>query len=346
MENASGSTGAVSFNGSLQNGQPGTWVVDPMQSPALNRGARDWHRDLYFECQARTREVVTAVSMELVNPPPAFAARFPDGQAVETSVGFGSLVSTHCAFHPLMTAYQKQVFASIAALMSEAGLVPNLQMGEFCWWYFTNRSEANPSGGMAYYDDETRSAAQAALGRPLHTFAGPDDDPTVNGGADALFLRNRLRDHAAAIQDHVRGLYPSAQFEVLFPYDVNYPVPAGVHQLGGQLNRFVNLPVEWEQKSTSGFERFKTEALDFGAWSRDLNLVRSAILFTLALGWPKDSLRHLLPVFRPGYPWQKECSAALGEGYSAVTLWAFDHVSLFGLPLIPRLGLRSAHRHA
>ena len=39
---------------------------------------------------------------------------------------------------------------------------------------------------------ETKTAAQAALGRPLHVFQVPTDDPTINGSADAIFLRNRL----------------------------------------------------------------------------------------------------------------------------------------------------------
>jgi hypothetical protein len=338
-ESAQGSAGTVTFSGSLQGGQPGEWVVDPAQSPALNRGARDWHRDLFRECGARGREIVVAASMELVNPPAEYAARFPDGQAVETSVGFGSLVSTHCAFNSAMGGYHKEVFLAIAELMAAEQLIPNLQFGEFCWWYF-----ANPSG-MAYYDEETKTAAQVALGRPLHNFTGPDDDAGVNGGADAIFLRNRLRDHAAVIRDYVRASHPAALFEVLFPYDVNHPVPAGVHTLGGRLNRFVNLPVEWEQKATSGLDRLKTEALDFGAWSRDLNLVLATIRFSLSLDWPRDSLRHLLPVFRSGYPWERECLAALGEGLAAVTLWAFDHVCLFGLPLRPMYGIASARRH-
>ena len=314
-------------------------MIDPAQTPALNRGARDWHRDLFRECKAWNREIVVASSMELVKPPAEYSARFPDGQAVETAVGFGSLVSTHCAFNASMAAYQKQVFLAVADLMAAEQLLPNLQFGEFCWWYFANAS------GMAYYDAETNAAALAALGRPPHVFTGPDDDPAVNNGADAAFLRNRLRDHAAAIRDYVRASHPAGVFEVLFPYDVNHPVPAGVHALGGRLNRFVNLPVEWEHKATSGLDRLKTEALDFGAWSRDLDLVLSTLRFARSLDWPKDSLRHLLPLFRAGYPWERECLAALGEGFSAVTLWAFDHVCLFGLPLRPLYGIGTARRH-
>jgi hypothetical protein len=197
---------------------------------------------------------------------------------------------------------------------------------------------------MGYYDDETKAAALAALGRALHVFTAPDDDPGVNGSQDAVFLRGRLRDYVAALTTHVRGFHAAAKFEVLFPYDVNHPTPAGVHLIGGRLNRFVNLPVEWEQKSTSGLDGLKIEALDFGAWSRDLNLTRAAVLFGVGLDWPKDSLRHMLPVFQPGYPWESECLAALGEGVAAANLWAFDHVCLFGTRTPPVLEHGSARR--
>ncbi len=337
-ESGQGSGGTVTWTGSLQNGQSGRWVVDPSQTPVLNRGARDWHLDFFNECSVRGREVTVASSMELVNPPAGFGAKFPDGAEVETSVGFGSLVSTHCAFSSPMLNFQKQLYMDLADLMAAASLVPRLQFGEFCWWYFNN------AAGMAYYDDETQAAAQAALGRPLHVFTSPEDDPGVNDAADAIFLRGRLRDHVAALIAHVRGAHPSAQFELLFPYDVNYPAPAGVHLIGGRLNRFVNLPAEWEQKETSGLNRLKIEALDFGAWSRDLDLTRASVFFGLGLGWPKDSLRHLLPVFQPGYPWQKECLTALGEGLEGVILWAYDHICLHNINPNPALESATARR--
>ena len=130
--------------------------------------------------------------------------------------------------------------------------------------------------------------------------------------------------------------YPSAKFELLFPYDVNHPQPVGVNQLGGPLNRFVNLPAEWEQKQTSGLDRLKIEALDFGASNKNLDLAKTAIRFPLDfLKWPYDSLRYLAPIFRAGYPWEKEYRAAKGIGYPAVNLWAFDHICLYGLDLNP-----------
>jgi hypothetical protein len=330
-----GSTGSVSVSGSLQGGSAGNWIVDPEQSPPLNRGSRDWHADMFRECAARGRETVIATSMELVNPPEGFGAVFADGKVVETDVGFGSMKSTHCAFVSAVAEYQKAVYADLAGLMSAAGLTPNLQLGEFLWWFFTNNTAANPNGGMAFYHPEIVAAAQAELNRALHIFRSPNDDPGVNGGADARFLRDRLKNHARAIVSHVRGLYSNVHFEVLFPYDVNHPQPAGVHQLGGALNRFVNLPVEWEKKHTSDFDRIKMEALDFGAWSRNLDLAKTAIVFPLDLGWPRDSVRHLVPVFRSGYPWEKEVSMAHTAGIPAVNLWAFDHVCIYNLPVAP-----------
>jgi len=229
-----------------------------------------------------------------------------------------------------MKNYQRQVFKTLADLMAGAGLTPNLQFGEFCWWYFTNRSEQNPAGGMAYYDEETRAAARTQLGRELYVFSSPDDDPAINGGADALFLRNRLRDYVSDLAVFVRQHHPEARLEVLYPCDVNHPAPAGVHHLGGRLNRFVNLPAEWEAKQTSGLDGIKFEALDFGAWSRDLNLTREAMEFILGLDWPREAIRYLLPVFQPGFPWDRDSMTALGLGVSSLVLWAFDHVCLFG----------------
>lgn len=326
-----GSTGTVTTSGTLTGGSVGSWDIDPALTATLNRGAREWHADFYAECKARNREVTTAASMELVNPPATFAARFPNGAPVKTDIGFGSLQSTHCAFSSEMRDYQKRVFRELADLMAAAQLTPSLQVGEFLWWFFTNWSAQNPSGGMAFYDAETATAAQTALGRPLHIFRQPTDNPNVNGGADAIFLRNRLRDHVAAISSHVRVTYPAAKFELLFPYDVNHPVPAGVHQLGGQLNRFVNFPVEWQNKATSGLDRIKMESLDFGAWSRNLDLCLTTMQFPIQLGWPKDSIRYLAPVFRSGWAWGREYLLARGLEIPIVNFWAFDHFCIYGL---------------
>lgn len=330
VDASAGSTGSVSISGSLKTPaiDTGEWMVDPSQTPPLNRGAREWEADFLGECQARNREVTIAASMELVLPPDAFPARYYNGDPVKTSVGFGSAWwSAQCAFNSAMLAYQQQVFDCIAGLMTAAAVPVNLQFGEFCWWYFPSAADRS----MAFYDPDTTAAAQAALGRPLALFRNPTDDPAVNSGADATFLRNRLRDHVASLISYLRARYTNAKFEVLFPYDVNNPVTVGVNRLGGQLLRFVNFPVEWERKQTSGLDRLKMEGLDFGSASRDLNLARQAMEFPIQLGWPLDSIRYLIPVFNGGCPWIREYKMAKQLGIPVINLWAFDHVCIFGL---------------
>jgi hypothetical protein len=384
-------------------GTYGTWFIDDTVSPPINRATRDWHADFYALCASRSRPVTTALSMELVYPPDGYAAKYPDGTAVSTDTGFGSLVSNHCAIGgSKMLAYQKAVYRKIAQMQTAAGLTPSVQFGEFLWWYFPvanykpvgyasfaapisigtaaahglttgaqvtiagvqgntaangtftitvtdathftlNGTSGNGNytgggtilgGGMAFYDDETSAAAAAALGRPLHTFASPNDDPNPNS-ADALFLRNRLRDHVAALIADLRSAYPTAKCELLFPYDVNHPtpVPEDAPNLGGRLNRFINLPVEWQTQATSGLDTMKVEALAFATTMRDLDLALEAINLFPGFGWPLTALRYLVPVFGIATPWYRELALALGAGINTNNLWAFDHVCLYNLPV-------------
>ncbi|MGA2713187.1 MAG: hypothetical protein ABSG41_08765 [Bryobacteraceae bacterium] len=292
---------------------------------------RDWHADLYAQCASLGLEIVTACSMELVNPPDGYAALFPDTARtpVSTATSFGTLNSTQCAVGASkLLAYQKAVYRNIARMQSTAGLTPSVQYGEFLWWYF-----AGP-GGMAFYDDETIAAAQTALGRPLQIFSTPNDDPTVNSSADAIFLRDRLRDYVAALASDIRSAFPSVICEVLWPYDVNYPTPMGGE--GGQLNRFINLPVEWQLQPSSGLDRMKVEALTFATSLRNLNLAREAIDLFPSFGWPLSALRYLVPVFGSATPWTRELALVWAAGIPVANLWAFDHICLYNLDVPER----------
>lgn len=312
-----------------------SWVIDDGATPPINRAVRDWHADFYALCAARSRDVVTACSMELVNPPDGYVARYPNHDAVSTATGFGSLVSNHCAAGSTkLLAYQKAVYRNIAQMQSDAGLTPDVQYGEFLWWY-----SADPAGsGMPYYDDDTAAAALSALGRALYTFLTTTDDPGVNGGADALFLRNRLRDHVGALAADIRSAFPSARCELLWPYDVNYPTPLPTIPItGGQLNRFVNLPAEWQLQSTSGLDTAKIEALGFATGMRNLDLSREAIDLFPAFGWPLSALRYLVPVFGSAIPWEKELALVWGAGIPLANFWAFDHICLFNLDVPERM---------
>ena len=306
----------------------GTWVIDPTITPVLNLACREWHADYFAEIYARGWGAVAAFSMEFVDPPDdppgdVWAARYLGGDAVLTATGFGSLSSTHCAFSDVVVAYQKVAFGEMAGLMDKAGLTPWLQFGETLWWYFADAS------GMAYYDAYTGGLAVAALGRDLYHFLTPGDDPGVNGGADAGFLRGRVKAHIDAIRAYVLGSYAGAKFELLWPLDVNEPVVK-------RLNRYVNLPVEFEAKSGSGLDRLKMEGLAYGAVSRDLDKARGAVRFPFeTLIWAKADVRYLLPWFNGGCPWGAEYLTAGRERVGGVGFWAWDHLALLGwdLPL-------------
>jgi hypothetical protein len=127
---------------------------------------------------------------------------------------------------------------------------------------------------------------------------------------------------------------------LLWPYDVNYPtpIPADAPQLGGQLNRFVNLPFEWTSQSTSGFDLLKTEALAFATSLRSLDLARQAIELFSDLGWPRAAQRYLVPVFGFAIPWERELALVWGAGLPVANLWAFDHVCLYNL-IVPERAL-------
>ncbi|MFN3323410.1 MAG: hypothetical protein ACK5AZ_07940 [Bryobacteraceae bacterium] len=337
-----GQVGTVDVSGDLRQGVEGTWQIDAAATPVLNRAARDWHEDFFQEIAAKGWTATAAFSMELVDPPPddpgageVWAARFRDNTPVLTATGFGGLSSTHCAFVQKVSDYQKQAYKEMAGLMAAAGLTPWLQFGEFVWWFFTNYdANANPAGGMAFYDADTAAAATASLGRPLATFLTPTDDPAVNGYADANFLRQRIKDHCDAISGFVKATYPNAKFEILWPYDVNYPTPTARYKIGGRLNRYVNLPSQWTTKAGSGLDRFKTEGLAFGSSERNIDQAKETIRFPYTvLSWPKADTRYLIPWFNGGCPWTMEYLFAKAEGTPHLNLWAFDHLCLLSWPV-------------
>jgi hypothetical protein len=97
-------SGHATVTGDLQGGTYGVkWVIDPTQTPVLNRAFRDWNTDFLVLLKANGMSAVCSFSQELANPPdnpPSSVGvqRFPDGQPVETATGFGTLNSSQIAF--------------------------------------------------------------------------------------------------------------------------------------------------------------------------------------------------------------------------------------------------------
>ncbi len=396
----------ITTSGTLAAGTDGVWEVDASASNPINFPIRQWHADLFNQVKAAGLAITTSFSMELVNPPDAWQARFYDGTAVTTDTGFADLKSSQCAFIDNMTEFQKSVYTITAGLQSAAGLTPWLQFGEFLWWFYSSMAQAigycsfsDPvsigvgeahgmatgdrvvisgvlgctsvngtwpitvtdathftvpvaangawvtgsgqvrGGSMAYYDAVTAAAAQSALGRPLYQFTCQDDDPTVNGGADASFLASRLKAHVDAIRGAVLAQYPNSKFEILYPNDVNNPVclfgPGMQYAQGGRLNAAVNLPSEWQTKAGSGLDRFKVEALSWGATYLHMDLAQQAIVFALtnSMLWDVADVAYLIPWYNGICAWPREFALASTRGVGLINLWAYDHLALMSWPL-------------
>jgi hypothetical protein len=194
-------------------------------------------------------------------------------------------------------------------------------------------------GSMAYYDPVTKAAAQSALGRPLYQFTCQNDDPTVNGGADTAFLAGRLKAHVDAIRTSVLAQYPSAKFEVLYPNDVNNPVCllgfGSLGPQGGRMNAAVNLPPQWLTQPSSGLDRFKVEALSWGANYLNADLSHQAVVFALTapMAWDTSNVAYLVPWFNGTCPWPREFSLAHSRGIQLINFWAYDHLALMSWPI-------------
>jgi hypothetical protein len=328
-------TGTVTTSGDLNTGDQGQWVIDDSVKPALNRAATDWHADLFSEAAANGFQMVSAVSMELVNPPDVYAACFNDGTAVLTATGFNNLNSTQCTFAPAVQTYQAEVCKELAASLAAAGLPPWIQFGEFLWWYFDWYPTASGKrhAGMAFYDEYTTAQAAAALGRPLNYFDAINDDPSINGYADANFLRETVKTHIDALRAAVLAATPATKFELLYPYDVTYPV-TNAFGIGGRLNNYVNFPAEYAAQATSGLDRLKMEALSFGSQERNFDKIKASISFPMTApnSWSAGSVAWLAAWFNGGCPWTREYLLASGI-VSLVNFWAFDHLAVLSWPL-------------
>jgi hypothetical protein len=321
-------SGQAVVTADLQGGTYGTtWVIDPTQTPVLNRAFRDWTTDFFNQLKASNMSAVCSFSQELVQPPdnPAGAAvwvqRFLDGTEVQTATGFGTLNSSQIAFSSGPQNYMAQAHAAMAALMLAAGLTPKLQFGEVGWWYQADAS------GMAFYDADTQAAAQSALGRALAPFHTPNDDPSVNSYADASFLRTRLYNYVAAIQSYVLSQCRTAIFELLWPMDVNDPDNC-------KLMRYVNLPTQWTTRAGSGFDTFLIEGYHYPGINHDLDqATRCALYPWKELAWDQAHCRYLMGLYYSSWPWAREYVNASRLGLPIIKLWAYDHLCLFGLPL-------------
>jgi hypothetical protein len=313
------STGNANFTAqaspaALAGGVDGTWLTDLTATPRLNRAARDWSLSFFQALKSYGIAVTTSFSMELGNGDDSLAAgiaqRYPDGTAAWLNTP-----ALQTNFSPASTAFWQQVYLDMAGVMANAGVTPYLQFGEVQWWYF-----AAPSG-MPFYDAYTKSAFQAAYGRPLGTIASQNADPAAFPD-ECAFLPTLIGAFTQAIMNFVRQSYSDAHFEVLYPPDTN----------DTPLDELINLPsADW---TAATLACFKTENFTYTG-NRDLDQARQSIELPMQLGFPPSQSSHLVGISDYTTPWAKEHRLALGAGLESVVLFALDQFCLigYGLPL-------------
>jgi hypothetical protein len=225
-------------------------------------------------------------------------------------------------FSPTSIAYWREVYRDMADVMTEAGVPVSLQFGEIQWWYFAKPGIGySDDDGMPFYDAYTLGEFQSRKGKALPVFMTPYDDPG-QFSEETMFLAGLIGEYTDAIMAFVRAEYPSAQFEVLYPMDVNEPA----------LNRAVNYPQEhW---TPAKIDCLKTENFGF-TFARDLNKARGSVEFPMTVGYARDRAGHLVGIGDYTSPWRKELNLCRQNGLRVGVIWALDQLCLIGyrLPL-------------
>jgi uncharacterized protein (TIGR02217 family) len=132
-------------------GLDGSGKLDPGRT--LNGAALVWHRDFARAAKARGYEVIWSISYEILDMfcPDAWKQRAYDGSPALTAWEPPSTLVSPANNEAI--AFLQAVAAELAGISVEAGLQPQVQIGEPWWW-------VTPSGRICLYDD----AAKAVLG--------------------------------------------------------------------------------------------------------------------------------------------------------------------------------------
>jgi hypothetical protein len=208
----------------------------------------------------------------------------------------------------------------MAQTMAAGGQTPYLQFGEVQWWYFPGEELTSPPSepSMPFYDAYTQQQYQSAYGTALPLIATNTVDPTTVPQA-AVLLPSLIGQFTSSIMAYVRQSVGNAQFEVLYPPDVN----------DYALTQVINLPVSaWTAQTLNCF---KTENFTFTG-NRNLDQALNSIGVPLALSFPADQTAHLVGIGDYTTPWEKEAGLAVGAGVESVVLFALDQFCLIGYP--------------
>ena len=297
-------------------GLTGSGQLDPART--FNSAALAWHEAFARAAKAREYEVIWSISYEILDMfcPDAWKQRAFDGSPALT--GWDPPSALLSPANGAAMQFLEAVAVQLASVADEAGLLPQVQIGE-PWWWVTG------SGAICLYDD----AAKAALGgNPV---------PINNVRTNLTSAQKSLLDQAgsllaastAAIAGAVKKAAPTAR-TLLLAY-----LPTVLDPAAPELRR-ANLPVGWARPA---FDVLQCEDYEWVTAGR--TSVRTAAYAEVdeRLGYPRSEQHYLSgfvadPTDRE--QWRNIIDAALdarARGCAEVFLWALPQVLRDGLTI-------------
>ena len=283
----------------------------------LNDAALAWHRDFARAAKARGYDVIWSLSFEILDMfcPEGWKQRAYDGSPALTGYDPPSALVSPASVAGIN--YLTSVAESLGAISVEAGLRPQVQIGEPWWWVTAN-------GGICLYDD----SARVALG------GSPVEIANVRGPLTAaqkalldsagVLLAGATADIAAA----VKAAAPDALTLALIY------LPGALDPKAPELRR-ANLPLGWAKPAFDLLQLEDYEWVTSGSGHRSAAYVQAEA----RLGYSAAE-QHYFSGFAASEDdrgdWALILSAASEarrRGVAEVILWALPQVLRDGLTL-------------
>jgi uncharacterized protein (TIGR02217 family) len=284
----------------------------------LNSAALAWHRDLARAAKARGYQVIWSISYEILDMfcPDAWKQRTFDGTAGLTAWDPPSALISPA--NGAAIGFLADVAEQLVAISVEAGLQPQVQIGEPWWWVVSD-------GAICLYDD----AAKTALG------GNPVEIANVRGSLTAA--QTGLLDAAgallaastAAITQAVKQASPAARTLALVY------LPSVLDPAAPEVRR-ANLPSGWARPA---FDVLQIEDYEWVTSGRNGLRAAAYAQVDARLGYPPDE-QHYISGFVANaddrlrwWPIIDAASEALRRDCAEVFLWAFPQVIRDGLTI-------------
>lgn len=297
-------------------GLTGAGELDPARP--LNSAALAWHVEFARAAKARGYELIWSISYEILD---MFCPAGWKQRAFDSSAGLTGWDPPSALISPASAAainFLKSVAVQLVTISRNAGLRPQVQLGE-PWWWVTS------SGAICLYDD----AARAALG------GNPVEITNVRGSLNSAQLQlldqagSLLASSTAAIIAAVKQADASAKVLGLIY------LPTVLDPAAPELRR-ANVPVQWARPA---FDILQLEDYEWVTSGRSGLRHSAYAAIDARLNYPRSE-QHYFSGFVAGsadrQEWRSIVDAAtegLGRDCSEVFLWALPQVLRDGLTL-------------